>query len=69
MDYEHIRVGAEGAFTEIRMNRPERRNALSEAHLRELLRALREAGESKARGVIIAANGPVFCAGHDFADM
>jgi len=67
--YEHIRVRSEGTFTEIRMSRPERRNALSEAHLRELLHAVREAGASKARGVIIAADGPVFSAGHDFGDM
>ena len=51
------------------MRRPERRNALSEAHLRELLHAFRAIGEGKARGAILAAEGPVFSAGHDFADM
>jgi len=69
VDYEHIRVTVEDAFTEIRMSRPERRNALSETHLRELLHALGEAGKSDVRGVILAADGPVFSAGHDFADM
>lgn len=39
----------------------------------EVLSALREAflevGASDARGVVLAAEGPVFSAGHDFADM
>ena len=51
------------------MNRPERRNALSLAHMRELIAAFRDAGDSDARGIILAGNGPVFSAGHDFADM
>jgi enoyl-CoA hydratase/carnithine racemase len=51
------------------MNLPERRNSLSRAHMTELLDAFRRAGESDARGVILAGNGPVFSAGHDFADM
>src|SRR5262245_32835698 len=34
--------------------------------LREQLRAI---GASKARGVVLAANGPVFSAGHDYAEM
>jgi enoyl-CoA hydratase/carnithine racemase len=51
------------------MNQPERRNALSLAHMRELIEAFTAAGESDATGVILAATGPVFSAGHDFADM
>ena len=69
MDYEHIGVRDEDGFAVVTMRRPERRNALSEAHLRELLHAFRAIGEGKARGAILAAEGPVFSAGHDFADM
>lgn len=69
MNLEHIVVTSDSEFTRIQMSRPERRNALSEAHLRELSWALRETGESAARGVIISALGPVFSAGHDFSDM
>src|SRR5262249_41279884 len=58
-----------GPFTTVTMNRPERRNALSLEHMRELIAAFRHAGDSDARGVILAGNGPVFSAGHDFADM
>lgn len=69
MQYEHIAVSEEGPFAVVTMRRPERRNALSEAHLGELLNAFRTIGASAARGVILAAEGPVFSAGHDFADM
>src|ERR687888_2776849 len=70
MRWEHILVAADGGLATITMNRPERRNALSEAHMRELIAALRAAGDQPdTRAVILAANGPVFPAGHDFADM
>ncbi len=69
MDYEYIALRREDDTAVIVMRRPEKRNALSEAHLRELLHAFRSTGESPARGVILAAEGPAFCAGHDFEDM
>jgi len=69
MSFEHISLDHEDDFAVVTMRRPERRNALSEPHLLELLRAIREIGASKARGVVLAAEGPVFSAGHDFADM
>lgn len=67
--YSHLVVTDEGPFRVITMNRAHRRNSLSEDHLAELDRALTEAGESDARGIILAGDGPVFSSGHDFADM
>jgi enoyl-CoA hydratase/carnithine racemase len=64
-----VRVEREGDFTRVTMNVPERRNALSVEHMRQLLAAVREVGASDARGLLLAAEGPVFCAGHDFGDM
>ena len=62
--YEHILVSAAAEIATITMNRPERRNALSEAHMRELIAALRAAGDQPGmRAVILAANGSVFCSG------
>ena len=58
-----------GEAVVVTMNRPERRNALSLAHLTELLEAFGEASTSGAVGIILAANGPVFSAGHDFGEM
>jgi enoyl-CoA hydratase/carnithine racemase len=69
MGYEHILVERSGEFTTVTMNRPQRRNALSLAHMRELIAAFREIGDSDALGIVLAGNGPVFCAGHDFADV
>jgi enoyl-CoA hydratase/carnithine racemase len=70
MRYEHILLSTHGGLGTVTMNRPERRNALSEAHMRELLDAFTRLGEDEdVRAIILAANGPVFCAGHDFADM
>ena len=51
------------------MNRPERRNALSLEHLEDLTAAFVEAGATDALGIVLAGKGPVFSAGHDFADM
>ena len=69
MKYELVDLAFEEDFATITMNNPQRRNALSVRHMEELKAAFEEAGESKARGVILAANGPVFSSGHDFSDM
>lgn len=69
MNYRHISSTRDDAFAVITMCIPERRNALSEPHLQELLHAFQSAGDSDARGVILAAEGPVFSAGHDFRDL
>jgi len=69
MDFEQIRVDRTGDFAVITMNRPQRRNALSLSHMQELIAAFRQVGDSDATGIVLAGNGPVFCAGHDFADV
>lgn len=69
MAYECILVERDGDYVTITMNLPDRRNALSAAHMKELTAAFKEVGDGDALGVILAANGPVFSAGHDFADM
>jgi enoyl-CoA hydratase/carnithine racemase len=68
-DYEYLLVKQDGDTVRITMNRPERRNALSEPHLRELLHAFEEAGRSDATGIVLGAEGKAFSAGHDFADV
>jgi enoyl-CoA hydratase/carnithine racemase len=69
MEFEYILVERSGEFATVTMNRPQRRNALSLQHMRELITAFRQIGDSDALGVILAGNGPVFSAGHDFADV
>ncbi|MCR9111883.1 MAG: enoyl-CoA hydratase [Rhodobacteraceae bacterium] len=52
------------------MNDMGRRNALSEAMLEALGTAFAQAGQDPAvRVIVLAANGPAFCAGHDLKEM
>ena len=68
--YEHILVEADGPVARVTMNRPDKRNALSLAHMRELADCLRAIGEAReAHVVVLAGNGPAFCAGHDLSEM
>jgi enoyl-CoA hydratase/carnithine racemase len=69
MDFDHILVERSGDYATITMNRPQRRNALSLEHMRELITAFGDIGGSDALGIVLAGNGPVFSAGHDFADV
>jgi enoyl-CoA hydratase/carnithine racemase len=67
--YTKIAVEPDAPYTTITLNHPAKRNALSLEMMTQLLHAFRAAGESKARGVLLRAEGKVFSAGHDFADM
>ncbi|HUS39131.1 MAG: enoyl-CoA hydratase [Pirellulales bacterium] len=52
------------------LNRPDRRNALSKNLVLRLDRELTSIeADSAIRAVVLAANGPVFCAGHDLSEM
>lgn len=52
------------------LNDAAKRNALSEAMLTELGAAFDNAGrDPKVRVIVLAANGPAFCAGHDLKEM
>ena len=68
-DLSHLLVDRQGPIVTVTLNRPEQRNALSLPLMLELTEVLQQIGNSDARGVILAANGPVFSAGHHFADM
>ena len=63
------RVERAGDTIRITMTRGPKRNALSREHLTQLLAAVTAAGESDATGIVLAGEGPVFSAGHDFADV
>jgi len=69
MDEPYVEVSVAGAIATVTMNRPQRRNALSHDMLRSLIKAFDEVAGSDARGVVLAGRGPVFSAGHDFADL
>ena len=64
-----LREDRDGIAT-LTLNRPQARNALSEAMLDALIEALVEIGEDRAvRAVVLAANGPVFSSGHDLKEL
>jgi enoyl-CoA hydratase/carnithine racemase len=69
LDYQYISVEEEDRFATVTLCHEKRRNTLSEALLTELLHALENIGAGNLRGVVLAAQGPVFSAGHDFRDM
>jgi enoyl-CoA hydratase/carnithine racemase len=61
---------AEGGVLHLTLNRPDKRNALSQ----ELLSLLRTtlagiAADPSVRVVVLAGRGPAFCAGHDLGEM
>jgi enoyl-CoA hydratase/carnithine racemase len=59
-----------GGITLLTLNRPEARNSLSEATLAALGEAfVAIAKDASVRAVVIAANGPVFSAGHDLKEL
>ena len=58
------------AVAYLRMNAPERLNALSDAMLAELQRAFDGlAREPEIRAVVLSGAGKAFCAGHDLKEM
>jgi enoyl-CoA hydratase/carnithine racemase len=65
-----VQVLRREAALRIVLNRPQARNALSEALMAALQAALEEAAADKdARAIVLAANGPVFSSGHDLKEM
>jgi len=69
MERRNVRLSTRDSFAHVTLARPERRNTLSFETIAELDAVFAEIGAGKARGVLLDAEGPVFSAGHDFADM
>src|SRR6478609_3674602 len=69
MGFAGLGIERDDHTVRITMNRPQRRNALSADHLVELRDAFTQAGRSDATGIVLGAQGTVFSAGHDFADV
>lgn len=66
----HIKVSQNGAVQTIRLNRPEKKNALTGEMYRLLAKALKAAGEDNAIAVTVIMGQPgIFCAGNDVADF
>jgi enoyl-CoA hydratase/carnithine racemase len=60
----------DGEIAVLTLDRPAARNSLSEALLNALSAAFTEiAADKTIRAVVLAANGPAFCAGHDLKEL
>ena len=69
MDFKHILHESESGVVTITVNRPERRNALNQDTVRELMAALARVNtEPAARVLVITGAGDSFCAGADLKD-
>ncbi|MDP6802904.1 MAG: enoyl-CoA hydratase-related protein [Gemmatimonadota bacterium] len=65
-----VRSGREGGVLRLSLNRPDARNALSAALIRELTSVLTEAAaDESVRAVVLRGEGQDLCAGADIAEM
>src|SRR5579871_2285350 len=70
MNFEHLLVSVDQPIASVTLNRPHRRNALSLELMQELICCLQEIARNREiRAVILAAEGKVFCSGHDLGEM
>ena len=58
-----------GPVLRLALNRPKARNALSEGLMTALQGALDDAAKDDSRVIVLAAEGPAFCSGHDLKEM
>src|SRR5438105_15283150 len=67
---DQILMSRADGVCEVRLNRPEKRNAITFAMYEALYRGLREAQEDAAvRVVLLGGEGAGFCAGNDLNDV
>lgn len=65
-----LQVETQQGVARVTLNRPERRNALSEGLVAELHSTLDQLGNDRAvRVIVLGAAGPVFSSGHDLGEM
>lgn len=63
-----VEVSLEDGVAQVRLNRPERLNAVAPALVDDLLTALDAVARSDARAVVLSGRGRAFCAGHDLKE-
>lgn len=62
-------IAYEGDVAVLTLTNPDRRNTLAGPVMEAIIEAVEEIAAGDAVGIIIAAEGPAFSAGHDFTDM
>jgi enoyl-CoA hydratase/carnithine racemase len=69
MGYSYVTVTTDGPVTTVTLDNAAKRNSLALDVMTELTDVFNSIRGSDALGVVLAANGPVFSAGHNFGDM
>ena len=70
MDYQYILTEERDRVLHLTLNRPERRNALSQGLLKELFTALKDGEADDGVGcIVIKGAGSSFCSGLDYGDV
>jgi enoyl-CoA hydratase/carnithine racemase len=65
-----LELSRAGRVLSLRLNRPDKRNALSAALCREIVAAVEDANSDRGVGaILLAANGSAFCAGMDISEV
>ena len=64
-----VLTSRDGHVLKLTLNRPNARNALSEGLMAALQNALEEAAKDDSRVIVLNAEGPAFCSGHDLKEM
>jgi methylglutaconyl-CoA hydratase len=69
MDYKTIRLTYDSGVVTLMLNRPEKRNAISDQLMDDLLRAFEEVATSAAQVLILTGEGKAFCSGMDLENL
>jgi methylglutaconyl-CoA hydratase len=66
VNYQTLEIVRQAQSATVVLNRPDVRNAFNEVTIAEITQAFRELGaDAGVRAIVLAANGPAFCAGAD----
>ena len=69
MDYKTIQLSYDSGVVTLTLNRPEKRNAISDQLMDELLRAFEDVATSPAQVLILTGAGKAFCSGMDLENL
>src|SRR5689334_15783125 len=66
----YVQVSSDDGIGVVTLDRPDQRNPLSVAMMREVTEALEKLGADDSVGaIVVRAGGPAFSAGHDLSEM
>jgi methylglutaconyl-CoA hydratase len=69
MDYQTIQLSYDSGVVTLTLNRPEKRNAISNQLMDDLLRAFEDVATSPAQVLILTGAGKAFCSGMDLENL